>query len=154
MWYVLCVCEEYHTIGNCSVCNGRKDADMVQWYWKWQDRWWQASTWLTRHIHYWWQCVSYRYPIRDDRHLKLALFITNWMTEKCVHAGCQTTSQMISKLVIWNLHPYILHIVPIKQCTFCSAVSQGKKHGLIMQCLKPKKASMMRKHPSSPPAKF
>jgi hypothetical protein len=27
---------------------------------------------------------------------------------------------------MWNLLPYILHIVLIKQHSFCSAVSQGK----------------------------
>lgn len=30
--------------------------------------------------------------------------LTNWITEKCVQAGCLRTSQFITKLVVWG-HP-------------------------------------------------
>ena len=44
-------------------------------------------------------CVCAHAITRTERCVK----ITNWITEKCVQAGCLRTSQMITKLVIWGL---------------------------------------------------
>jgi len=52
--------------------------------------------------------------------------------------GVKRASQMIKNLILWDFMSYILWVMLIKENSFCSALLQGIKCGLIVQHPKPK----------------
>jgi hypothetical protein len=42
--------------------------------------------------------------IREEWHLKLALSITNWITEKCVHVGCLRDDHKACRMAFALIH--------------------------------------------------
>jgi len=71
--------------------------------------------------------------------------MTYWVVEKCMHAGCQRTSQTITNLVVHQslMHvPYYAYGEQFFQCIFTqdeTSFNHGKS--------KFKRASMMWEHP-------
>lgn len=76
-----------------------------------------------------------------------ALSKTTWIThtEKCMHAGYQST-WMVMKLVIWDSHAFDT-LYPSRRAV-AAVQSYSARSESIMLYMKPKKASMMWKHPS------
>lgn len=58
-----------------------------------------------------------------------SMAMANWITEKCVRAGCQKTLHTISKLFIWDCLSHALDTLLIKESSFCTALLWGMKPG-------------------------
>jgi len=58
-----------------------------------------------------------------------SMTMANWITGKCVHAGCQRTLHAISKLSIWDCLSHALDTLLMKESSFCTALLWGMKPG-------------------------
>ena len=80
-----------------------------------------------------------------------ALSTSSSIAENSKNTGYRSTFLFITKLVVQG--SLIWHITLSRKSSSCSALCHWMKHGFIAQHLKPKKASMMWKHPSHHTAK-
>lgn len=106
---------------------------------------------MTMHIH---SVTHVPLPERTDIVVVTlhSMAMANWITEKCVHAGCQKTLHTISKLFIWDCLCHALDTLLIKESSLCHCIVMGEETW-VNDNTRNHKMPRTWKHLSSPPTR-